>query len=73
MLERALGFSACAVGRIADPDDSMRARHLKTDIFQATAPLRRFLYQTKTTRSGARITKICRIPVWHTRKAKEEK
>lgn len=69
MLERALGFSACAAGRIADPDDSMRLRHLRTDIFHATAPLRRFLYQAKTTRSGARITKICRIPVWHSRKA----
>ena len=71
ILERALGFSACAVGRIADPDDSMRMRHLKTDFFHATGPLRRFLYQSKTTRSGARITKICRIPVWHSRKAEK--
>ena len=69
VLERAIGFSACAAGRIADPDDSMRLRHLRTDVYQATAPIRRFLCQTKTTRSGARITKICRIPVWHSRKA----
>ena len=69
VLERAIGFSACAAGRIADPDDSMRLRHLRTDVYRATAPIRRFLCQTKTTRSGARITKICRIPVWHSRKA----
>ena len=68
LLERAIGFAACAAGRITDPDDSMRLRHLKSDICAATAPLCRFLYQTKTTRSGARLVKVCRLPVWHARK-----
>lgn len=69
LLERAFGFAACAAGRIVDPDDSMRARHLKSDIYALTAPVRRFIYQCKTTRKGARIVKVCRIPVWHSRKS----
>ena len=71
LLERALGFAACAAGRIADPDDSMRLRHLRSDAARAAKAVRRFLLQTKTTRSGARITKICRIPVWHSRKERQ--
>ena len=69
LLERALGFAACAAGRITDPDDSMRARHLKSDIYYISAPIRRFIYQSKTTRKGTRIVKICRIPVWHGKRA----
>ena len=71
LLERVLGFAACTDGRIADPDDSMRWRHLKSDIHAITAPLRRFLYQSKTTRNGARIAKVCRIPVWHGKGARK--
>ena len=67
LLERAIGFAACAAGRITDPDDSMRRRHLRSDIDALTAPIRRFFYQAKTTRNGARIVKVCRIPVWHAR------
>ena len=69
LLERVLGFAACANGRIADPDDSMRWRHLGSDIHAIAAPVRRFLYQSKTTRNGARIVKVCRIPVWHAKGA----
>jgi lipopolysaccharide biosynthesis protein len=65
LLERAFGFSACAAGRIADPDDSMRWRHMRSDLSYAMKATARFLYQSKTTRSGARMTKICRVPVWH--------
>ena len=69
LLERALGFAACAAGRIADPDDSMRCRHLKSDICAISAPIRRFFYQAKTTHKGSRIIKVCRIPVWHGKRA----
>lgn len=69
LLERVIGFAACANGRIADPDDSMRWRHLRSDIHAITAPARRFLYQSKVTRNGARIVKVCRIPVWHAKGA----
>lgn len=65
LLERALGFAACALGRIADPEDSMRMRHMRSDFAAAVKAARRFLYQSKTTKNGARITKICRIPIWH--------
>jgi lipopolysaccharide biosynthesis protein len=67
LLERVLGFAACAAGRIADPDDSMRLRHLKSDLFYAAEAVRRFFYQSKTTRSGARIVKVCHIPVCHSK------
>jgi len=72
LLERALGFAACAVGRIADPDDSMRLRHLRSDLTYVSDSLRRFFYQSKTTGRGARIMKVCRIPVWHSRGKHDE-
>jgi len=65
LLERVIGFAACAAGRIADPEDSMRWRHLKSDLHAFAAPIQKFLYQSKTTRNGAKIVKVCRIPVWH--------
>ena len=68
LLERILGFAACASGRIADPDDSMLTRHLKSDLSYATEALGRFFYQSKTTRSGARMTKLFRIPIWYSRR-----
>ncbi len=71
LLERVLGFAACTEGRIADPADSMRWRHLKSDVHSITAPIRRFLYQAKVTHNGARIVKVCRIPVWHSRERRK--
>jgi len=65
LMERVFGFSACAVGRISDPDDSMRWRHIRSDLSYVAKATWRFLYQSKTTRSGAQMTKICRVPIWH--------
>lgn len=70
VLERLFGMCVAAKGlRIADPDDSRNSLRTRWQLWshEFLAALRDFLFQSKITRKGHHVIKICKIPIWHGR------
>lgn len=68
LLERLLGFSACSDGgKIASFDGSFAVVRRRAFLRRTVRAISRFFYQDKTGKSGRRIIKVLKIPVYASR------
>ena len=68
VLERLFGMCVAAKGlRIADPRDSRNSWETRWQLWshEFRAALRDFFFQSKITRKGHHVIKVCKIPIWH--------